>query len=175
MRRNCHLSARVELYMVSLTNYLFARQPFSPKFLSFIDDYRATPVQDMAQRRHRRRRAVGTRSKDSFQIKTMRKPFLLSLVDTYPPLRRMLTSWHVATPEQCTYLDTRGFLQRPLFRPGLYHKDRIPQGVFGVASLALYASALNHDSQFSAFSTEVLTWPNRGTIAVVFLVPRQPI
>ena len=47
------------------------------------------PVQDTAQRRHRRRRAAGTRSKDSFQIKTLRKPFLLSLVDTHP-----LVSWY---------------------------------------------------------------------------------
>ena len=56
-----------------------ARQ-LSPKFFSFTDDNRATPVQDTAQRRHRRRRAVGTRSKVFFQIKTLRKPFLLSLV-----------------------------------------------------------------------------------------------
>ena len=56
-----------------------ARQ-LSPKFFSFTDDNRATPVQDTAQRRHRRRRAAGTRSKVSFQIKTLRKPFLLSLV-----------------------------------------------------------------------------------------------
>ena len=48
-----------------------------------------TPVQDMAQRRHRRRRAAGTHFKDSFQIKTLRKPFLLSLVDTHP-----LVSWY---------------------------------------------------------------------------------
>ena len=40
--------------------------------------------------------------------------------------RRMPTYWHVATSGYCTYLDTRGFLQRALFRPGLYHKDRIP-------------------------------------------------
>ena len=33
-----------------------------------------------------RKRAAGTRSKDSFQIKTLRKPFLLSLVDTHPPV-----------------------------------------------------------------------------------------
>ena len=59
---------------------------FSTKFLSFTDEHRATPVQDTAQRRHRRRRAVGTRSKDSFPIKTLRKPFLLSLVDTHPPV-----------------------------------------------------------------------------------------
>ena len=45
---------------------------------------RATPVQDTAQRRHRRKRAAGTRYKDSFQINTLRKPFLLSLVDTHP-------------------------------------------------------------------------------------------
>ena len=50
----------------------------------FTDDHRATPVQDTAQRRHGRRRAVGTHSKDSFQNKTLRKPFLLSLVDTHP-------------------------------------------------------------------------------------------
>ena len=58
---------------------------FSTKFLSFPDEHRATPVQDTAQRRHRRRRAVGTCSKESFQIKTLRKPFSLSLVDTHPP------------------------------------------------------------------------------------------
>ena len=63
--------------------YIFARS-FSTKFLSFTDEHRATPVQDTAQRRHMRRRAVGTRCKDSFQIKTLRKPFLLSLVDTHP-------------------------------------------------------------------------------------------
>ena len=56
------------------------------KFFSFTDEARATPIQDTAQRRHRRRRAVGTRCKDSFQIKTLRKPFLLSLVDTHPPV-----------------------------------------------------------------------------------------
>ena len=56
-----------------------ARQ-LSPKFISITDENRATPVQDTAQRRHRRRRAAGTRSKVSFQIKTPRKPFLLSLV-----------------------------------------------------------------------------------------------
>ena len=36
-----------------------------------------------------------------------------------------------------------------------------------LTSLSLY-----HDSQFSAFSAEVLAWPNRGTIAVVLLVLR---
>ena len=59
--------------------FFLARQ-LSPKFFPFTDDNRATPVQDTAQRRHRRRRAAGTRSKVSFQIKTLRKPFLLSLV-----------------------------------------------------------------------------------------------
>ena len=54
------------------------------KFLFFTDEHRATPVQNMAQRTHRRRRAAGTRFKDSFQIKTLRKPFLLSLVDNIP-------------------------------------------------------------------------------------------
>ena len=57
---------------------------FLTKFLSFTDEHHATPVQDTAQRRHRRRHAVGTRFKDSFQIKTLRKPFLLSLVDNNP-------------------------------------------------------------------------------------------
>ena len=54
------------------------------KSLSFIDKHRAMPVQDTEQRRHRRRRAVGTHFKDPFQIKTLRKPFLLSLVDNIP-------------------------------------------------------------------------------------------
>ena len=48
------------------------------------EEHRATPIQDTAQRRHRRRRAVGTRCKDSFQTKTLRKPFLLSLVAIIP-------------------------------------------------------------------------------------------
>ena len=61
-----------------ITNFL-ARQ-LSPKFLSFIDDNRATPVQDTAEWRHRRRHAAGPRSKASFYIKTPCKPFLLSLV-----------------------------------------------------------------------------------------------
>ena len=57
---------------------------FQTKFFSFTDEQRATPVQDTAQWRHRRRRATGTRYKDSFQIKTLRKPFLMSPVDTHP-------------------------------------------------------------------------------------------
>ena len=61
-----------------------ARPFFQLSYSLFTDDHRAAPVQDTAQRRHRRRRAVGTRREDSFQIKTLRKPFLLSLVDTHP-------------------------------------------------------------------------------------------
>ena len=34
----------------------------------------------------------------------------------------------------------------------------------------LTSLTLDHDSQFSAFSTEVLVWMNQGTIAVVLLV-----
>ena len=64
--------------------YIFHTISFQTKFFSFTDEQRVTPVQDTAQRRHRRRRAVGTRCKDSFQIKTLRKPFLRSLVDTHP-------------------------------------------------------------------------------------------
>ena len=64
--------------------YIFDTIPFQTKFLSFTDEHHVTLVQDTAQRRHRRRRAVGTRYKDSFQIKTPRKPFLLSLVAIHP-------------------------------------------------------------------------------------------
>ena len=67
-----------------LFRYRFLARLFFTKFLSFAEEHRATPVQDTARRRHRRRRAAGTRSKDSFQIKTLRKPFLLSLVDNIP-------------------------------------------------------------------------------------------
>ena len=73
----------LQLYFVYFNNRFLARLFFT-KFLSFADEHRATPVQDTAQRRHRRRRVVGTRFKDSFQIKTLRKPFLLSLVDNIP-------------------------------------------------------------------------------------------
>ena len=73
---------RFILHLFSITH---VRHDLSlTKFLSFIDDHHATPVQDTAQRRHRRRRAVGTRRKDSFQIKSMHKPFLLSFVDHIP-------------------------------------------------------------------------------------------
>ena len=67
-----------------ILKYIFRTIFFPTKFLSFTDERRAIPVQDTAQRRHRRRRAAGTRCKDSFQIKTLCKPFLLSLVDTRP-------------------------------------------------------------------------------------------
>ena len=71
------------LYFVYFKHRFLARL-FSTKFLPFADEHHATPVQDTAQRRHRRRRAVGTRCKDSFQTKTLRKPFLLSLVAIIP-------------------------------------------------------------------------------------------
>ena len=73
----------LQLYFVYF-NIDFLHTYFLLKFLSFVDEHRATPVQDTAQRRHRRRRAAGTHFKDSFQIKTLRKPFLLSLVDNIP-------------------------------------------------------------------------------------------
>ena len=73
----------LQLYFVYF-NIDFSHAYFFTKFLSFADEHRATPVQDTAQWRHRRRRAAGTRSKDSFQIKTLRKPFLLSLVENIP-------------------------------------------------------------------------------------------
>ena len=79
MRANkAQLYSSSKLYFILNTS--FARYFFQTKFFSFTDEARATPVQDTAQRRHRRRRAAGTRCKDSFQIKTLRKPFLLSLV-----------------------------------------------------------------------------------------------
>ena len=87
---------------------------FSPtKFFSFTDEHRATPFQDTAQRRHRRRRTVGTRCKDPFQIKTLRKPFLLSLVDTHPLVScyNRGGGWHFGIGRVrnfCVYLDTRG-------------------------------------------------------------------
>ena len=81
---------KAQLYSSSksyfILNTSFTRYFFQTKFFSFTDESCATPVQDTAQRRHRRRRAAGTRYKDSLQIKTLRKPFLLSLVDTHPPV-----------------------------------------------------------------------------------------
>ena len=73
----------LQLYFVYF-NIDFSHTYFFTKSLSFAEEHRATPVQDTARRRHRRRRAAGTRFKDSFQIKTPRKPFLLSLVDKMP-------------------------------------------------------------------------------------------
>ena len=108
--------------MVYLDYPIFLARQLSPKFFSFTDDNHATPIQDTAQRRHRRRRAAGTRSKVSFQIKTLRKPFLLSLVDSHPPDTQYNREgcwcyWHVATLGYCTYLDTWGLLLRALFSP----------------------------------------------------------
>ena len=37
-----------------------------------------------------------------------------------------------------------GFIMKGRFQPILRYKVRIPSGVFGVTSLALYASAPNH-------------------------------
>ena len=110
--------------------YIFHTISFQTKFLSFTDEQRVTPVQDTAQRRHRRRRAVGTRYKDSLQSKTLLKPFLLSLVDTHPLVscHNRGGGWHFGIwPRQnfCEHLDTRGFFTKGSIsaRP---HKDRIP-------------------------------------------------
>ena len=108
---------------------------FQTKFFSFTDEASATPVQDTAQRRHRRRRAAGTRCKDSFQIKTLRKPFLLSLVDTHPPVfyHNRGGGWRFGigrVRSSRLYLDTRGLGHCS----ARYHKDQTPQGVFGVSS-----------------------------------------
>ena len=86
---------------------------FQTKFFSFTEEQHVTPVQDTAQRRHRRRRAVGTRCKDSFQIKTLRKPFLLSRVDTHPPVSYYNRGggWRFGIGRVrnfCAYLDIRG-------------------------------------------------------------------
>ena len=103
-----------------ITNFL-ARQ-LSPKFFSFTNDNRATPVQDTAQQRHRRRHAAGTRSKVSFYIKTLRKLFFTVSCCSHPPDTQYNREgcwryWHVAMSEYCTYLDTRGLLLRALFSP----------------------------------------------------------
>ena len=47
-------------------SFFFLARQLSPKFFPFTNDNHATPVQDMAQQRHRRRRAAGTRPKVSF-------------------------------------------------------------------------------------------------------------
>ena len=58
------LSSSSKLYFIF--NTIFARYFLETKSFSFTDEARATPVKDTAQRRHRRRRAAGTRYKDSF-------------------------------------------------------------------------------------------------------------
>ena len=127
------LSSSSKLYFIFDT--LFARYFLETKSFSFTDEARATPVQDTAQRRHRRRRAAGTRCKDSFQIKTLRKPFSLSLVDTHPLVSYQSRGggWRFGigrVRSSRLYLDTRGLGHCS----ARYHKDRIPQGVFGVSS-----------------------------------------
>ena len=134
MRANkAQLSPSSKLYsiLIQLLHDIF----FQTKSFSFTEEARATPVQDTAQRRHRRRRAVGTRCKDSFQIKTLRKPFLLSLVDTHPPVsyHNRGGGWRFGIGRirsSRLYLDTRGLGHCSAW----YHKDRTPQGVFGVSS-----------------------------------------
>ena len=123
------------LKLYSVLNTFFRTIFFQTKFFSFTDEHRATPVQDTAQRRHRRRRAVGTRYKDSFQIKTLHKPFLLSLVDTHPPVsyHNRGGGWRFGIGRIRSfhpYLDNRGLGHRS----ARFHKDRIPQGVFGDSS-----------------------------------------
>ena len=93
------------------------------------EEHRATPIQDTAQRRHRRRRAVGTRFKDSFQIKTLRKPFLLSLVDNIP--RFFVITEEEAGVLACGHVRIlrvpghHGLLTK-VFCSARFHKDRIP-------------------------------------------------
>ena len=76
-----------------------------------------------------RRRVVGTRSKDSFQIKTLRKPFLLSLVDTHPPVSwyNRGGGWRLGMwPRQNfarTWTPGASYQGRCSAR---FHKDRIP-------------------------------------------------
>ena len=110
-------------------NQFFARK-LSPGFFSLTDDHRATPFQDTAQRRHRRRRVAGTRSKDSFQIKTLRKPFLLSLVDNIPQLlfiteeeAGVLAFGHVRILRVPGH---QGLITKGNIYPCLHHKDKIP-------------------------------------------------
>ena len=47
-RRQVAIFTHIEIYMVPLKP-TFLHDNFSPKFLSFIDDHRATPVQDTTQ------------------------------------------------------------------------------------------------------------------------------
>ena len=64
--------------------HFLARFLFKLSSSIFTDEQHAHPSRITAQRRHKHRRAVGTRRKDSFQIKTLRKTFLLSLVAIIP-------------------------------------------------------------------------------------------
>ena len=94
------------------------------------------------------RRAAGTRSKDSFQIKTLRKPFLLHLVDTHPQVScyNRGGGWRIGMwPRQnfCAYLDTRGFLIKSVVLPALIKTEHLRE-CSASRVLALYASAPNH-------------------------------
>ena len=123
----------------SYSNTTSAQYFLETKSFSFTDEARATPVQDIAQRRHRRRRAAGTRCKDSFQIKTLRKPFLLSLVATYPLVFSNITK-EEAGVLACGHVRifastcTLGAFFNKECCFACTHKDRTPQGVFGILS-----------------------------------------
>ena len=69
------------------------------------------------------------------EIKTLCKPFLLSLVDTHPPVsyHNQGGGWRFGiggVRSSRPYLDTRGLGHCS----ARYHKDRTPQGVFGILS-----------------------------------------
>ena len=83
-----------------------------------------------------------------FRLRPCVNLFLLSLVDTHP-----LVSWYNQGGGWSFGMWPRQSFART-WTLGAYtsesylarsHKDRIPSGVFGIASLALYASAPNHD------------------------------
>src|SRR3954469_3683282 len=128
---------------------MFSHGPFSSKFLTFTDEHRAAPIQDTAQQRHRRRRAAGTRSKDSFQIKTLRKPFLLSLVDIHPLVfsgitkeeAGVLACGHVRIFARTWTLGA--FLTKSVVSPALIKNEHLRE-CSASQVLALYASAPNH-------------------------------
>ena len=67
-----------------LFRYRFLARLFFTKFLSFADEHRASPVQDTAQRRHRRRRAAGTRSRILFRLIPCVNLFYCLLLITSP-------------------------------------------------------------------------------------------
>ena len=80
-----HSNPALLIYIFSFKHNFLRTNCFQAKRSSlFTDEQRAYPSRITAQRRHRRRRAAGTRCEDSFQIKTLRKPFLLSLVVILP-------------------------------------------------------------------------------------------